>query len=302
MESCWGWTLKDLRKGPDAVFNSDVRPRLSELGIAVPVTWNEFREEAAKLSLVTKPEISGMARLWIAQSYDFEGQPQVAFPRYIEVVVNYSGTEWEHQASEAIKHILDQYYMNRDWVSFLTFFDTYPGIFALLNPETRLQLKVAEGYMAMQLPKQALTWVDRVIGRSPPPVILEEALGHKVRLAQQLGNSEALKAAGVAYENAFPEGPQLVEVASSLANLSIAEQNYSGAMGHYSKALSRLSLPEDKHEMWTQILSLYRLAGQWEKTIAGYRTLPPRLWAKCRGCVSSRGYLVRAWTVPRGHR
>ena len=267
------WAFSDLRKGSDAVFNSEVRPRLAELGIAVPVTWNDFRAEAAKLAMVTKPEISGMARFWIAQSYEIEGRPKEALQGYVQVVVNYSGTDWESQAAESAKQLLVQYHAARDWVSLLSFFDTYPGIFALLKPDHRLKLKVAEGYMALHLPSQALEWLDRVLEHTPPPVIQEEALGKKVQVAEQLGLGDAVRGAGLEYERLYPDGPKITKVASSLGKLSLADKKYASALDHYAKVLSHVSVPEEKRQVLKQIIKIFRVSGQVEKSIEGYRRL-----------------------------
>ncbi len=268
-----GWALSDLGKGPDAVFNSEVRPRLAELGIAVPVTWNEFRAEAAKLAMVRKPEISGMARFWIAQSYEIQERRKEALQGYIEVVVNFSGTTWESQAAESAKQLLTQYHTAGDWVSLLSFFDTYPGIFVLLKPDARLKLMIAEGYMALHLPTQALRWFDRVLETSPPPIIQEEALGKKVFVAEELGLSEAVRDAGLEYERLYQDGPQLISVAASLGKLALANKEYSVALDHYSKVLSHVSLPEDKRMVMRKMLDIFRASGEVEKAIDGHRWL-----------------------------
>jgi len=267
------WAMNDLRKGPDAVFNSEVRSRLSELGIAVPVTWNEFRGESARLAMVSRPEISGMARFWIAESYEIEGRHLESLPRLVEVLVNYSDTEWGPRAAEIVKQILVEYYAAQDWVSLLSFFDTYPGIFALLNPDARLKLMIAKGYLALQLPQQSLVWLDRVLEQSTPPLIEEEALGKKVRLAHQLGLTETVKEAGLAYERSYPDGPQITKVASSLGTLALAEKEYPAALDHYAKVLSHVTLREEKRSVQRKILGIFRAAGEIDKSIDGYRHL-----------------------------
>lgn len=268
-----GWAFLDLRKGSDAVFHSEVRSRLAELGIAVPVTWNEFRGEAAKLAMVTKPEISGMARFWIAQSHDIQGRPKEALQGYVEVVVNYSGTTWETQAAESAKHLLAQFHGAGDWVSLLSFFDTYPGIFALLKPDPRMKLMIADGYLSLHLPTQALAWFDRVLDHGPPPIIEEDALGKKVYVAEQLGLRPMVKEAGLQYERYYPDGPHIIQVASSLGRLAIADKDYAEAQEHYSKVLSHVSLLNDKRIVLRKVLDMFRKSGQLEKSIEGYERL-----------------------------
>ncbi|MDT7041926.1 tetratricopeptide repeat protein [Candidatus Nitronereus thalassa] len=267
------WVHADLKKGPDAVFNGEVRPRLAELGIPLPITWNEFRERAARLAMVAGGDIANEVSLWMAESYEAEGNHDEAMRRYIHLLGTSSETTWGTKASDSIKNILLQYAGQQDWVRLASFFDVYPKMFAVLTPGPQLMFVMGEAYRHLQLPEQAIEWYDRLLTKHPSASIREDALAQKVLVGAQLHDDTAIQEAGQRYVKDFPEGRWIVDVSSKLGELALEQKHFSSAQSHYSTVLAHVTEEEDRVNIRRRLIRIQHQAGEIEKAIQGYQAL-----------------------------
>jgi tetratricopeptide (TPR) repeat protein len=267
------WVQVDLKKGPDAVFNGEVRPRLAELGIPLPITWNEFRERAARLAMVAGGDIANEVSLWMAESYEVEGNHDEAMRRYIHLLGSSSNTPWGTKASDSVKHILLSYAEQEDWVRLASFFDVYPNLFAVLSPGPQLMYVMGEAYRHLQLPEQAVEWYDRMLTKYPSASLREDALAQKVLVGTQLRDEAVIKEAGQRYVKDFPEGRWIVEVSSQLGELAVAQKEYSVAQGHYATVLAHVTDEEAQVKIRRRLLRIQHQAGEVDQVIQGYQAL-----------------------------
>jgi len=267
------WAYADLKKGRDAVFNSDVRPRLAELGIPLPITWNEFRQQAARLVMVAGGDVIDEASFWIAESYDAEGNHEEAMRRYIHIVSSRSGTKWGTQASESVKKLLLIYADQEDWVRLASFFDVYPNLFAVLSPGPQLLYAMGEAYRHVQLPEDALTYYDRVLTKYPSAVIREDALARKVLVATTIHDEAAIQDAGQLYEKEFPKGRWIVDVASQLGALALRQRAFQDAQSHYAIVLAHATDDKTRVDIRRLVVRIHYQAGEIAKAIQGYQEL-----------------------------
>ena len=267
------WVHADLMKGPDAVFNGEVRPRLAELGIPLPITWNEFRERAARLAMVAGGDIADEVSLWMAESYEAEGNHDEAMRRYIHLLGASSETTWGTKASDSIKHLLLRYAEQKDWIRLASFFDVYPKMFAVLSPGPQLMFVMGEAYRHLQLPEQAVEWYDHLLTKHPSASIREDALAQKVLVGAQLDDDVAIQEAGQRYVKDFPEGRWIVEVSSTLGELALAQKHYSAAQGHYATVLAHETDEKARVNIRRRLLRIQHQAGEFEQAIQGYQAL-----------------------------
>lgn len=267
------WAHADLKQGPDAVFNGEVRPRLAELGVPIPITWNEFRGQAARLVMVAGSDIAGEASFWIAESFEVEGNHDEAMRRYIHLVGSRNETQWGKLSGESAKSLLLMYAEKQDWVRLVSFFDVYPNLFAALSPGPRLMFAMGEAYRHLLLPEQALEWYDRVLTKHPAASIREEALAQKVLVAGQIRNEAAMQDAGQRYEKEYPAGQWIVQVSTQLGALALKNKEYQTAQKHYTTVLSHVTDKESRLQVRRRLLRIYHQAGEVEKTIKGYQAL-----------------------------
>ena len=267
------WANADLKKGPDAVFNGEVRPRLAELGVPLPMVWNEFRGQAARLVMVAGAEIADEASFWIAESYEVEGDRDEAMRRYIHLVGSRSGTKWGTQSGESVKKLLLMFADEEDWVRLASFFDVYPNLFAVLSPGPRLMYVMGEAYRHLQLPAQALEWYDRVLIKHPSASIREDALARKVLVATTIHDEATTQEAGQLYEKEFPEGRWIVDVASQLGALALRQQAFQDAHTHYAIVLAHATDEKTRLDIRRRVLRIHDQAGDIDKVIQGYQGL-----------------------------
>ncbi len=267
------WAQADLKKGPDAVFNGEVRPRLAELGVPLPITWNEFRRQAARLVMVAGADVRDEASFWIAESYEVEGNREEAMRRYIHLMGSRSGTKWGMQSRESVKKLLLMFADQEDWVRLASFFDVYPNLFAVLSPGPRLMYVMGEAYRHLQLPEQALEWYDRVLTKHPSASIREDALARKVLVATTIHDEAATQEAGQLYENEFPEGRWIIDVASQLGALALRQHAFQDAHMHYAIVLAHATDEKTRVEIRRRVLRIHYQAGDIDKAIQGYQGL-----------------------------
>lgn len=267
------WAYADIQKGPDAVSNSDVRPRLAELGVPLPMSWNAFREQASRLVMVAGTDIVDEASYWIAGSYEAEGNDEEAMRRYIHLVGARSGTPWGIESGESAKKILLKYADQKDWVQLASFPDVYPNVLAVLTPGPRLLFMMGEAYRHLQLPAQALEWYDQVLTKYPAASIREDALAQKVLVAVHMSDDAVTQEAGAQYEQDFPNGRWIVEVASQLGTLAVKNKKYQSAQTHYGIVLAHVTDDVTRLQVRRRILRIQHQGGETEKAIQGYQAL-----------------------------
>lgn len=267
------WAHADLKKGPDAVFHGDVRPRLAELGVPLPMVWNEFREQAARLVMVAGAEIADEASFWIAESYEVEGDRDEAMRRYIHLVGSRSGTKWGTQSGESVKKLLLMFADEEDWVRLASFLDVYPNLFAVLSPGPRLMYVMGEAYRHLQLPAQALEWYDRVLIKHPSSSIREDALARKVLVATTIHDEATTQDAGQLYEKEFPEGRWIVDVASQLGGLAWRQHAFQDAHTHYAIVLAHATDDKTRLDIRRRVLRIHHEEGEIDKALQGYQGL-----------------------------
>jgi len=267
------WTQADLKKGPDVVFNGEVRPRLAELGVPLPLTWNEFRRQAARLVMVAGPEVADEASFWIAESYEAEGDHDEAMRRYLHLVGTRSETQWGRRASESAKNMLLRYAEQQDWVRLASFFDVYPGLFAALSPGPQLIFAIGEAYRHLQLPAQAMEWYDRLLIKHPSAQLREETLARKVSVATRIHDESTALEAGQQYVEEYPQGRWIVDVSSQLGGMALHQKELKGAQTHYGRVLTHVTDEQTRLQMRRRLLRIQQQAGEFDKAIQGYQNL-----------------------------
>lgn len=267
------WAHADLKKGPDAVFNSEVRPKLAELGVPVPRTWNDFRAQAARLVMVAGADVKDEASFWIAESFEAEGNHEEAMRRFIHLVGTRSGTQWGTKSAESVKTLLLMYAEQQDWVRLASFQDGYPDLFAVLSPGPQLMFQMGEAFRHLYLPEDALKWYSRVLTKYPSSPVREESLARKVLAAADIQEDVASKDAGQQYEKEFPDGKWIVEVSSHLGRLALREQQFPAAERHYASVLAHTTDKEKRLQIQRRLLRIQYRAGDVDKAIQGYQIL-----------------------------
>ncbi len=267
------WAHADLKKGPDAVFNSEVRPRLAELGVPVPITWNEFRRQAARLVMVAGADVADEASFWIADSFEVEGNYDEALRRFIHLMGARSGTKWGAQSAESVKKLLLMYAKQEDWVRLASFQDGYPNLFPVLSPGPELIFQMGEAFRHLQLPEDALEWYDRVLVKYPSSPIREESLAKKVLAAAEIQDESSMQDAGQQYEKEYPDGRWIIDVSSHLGRLALQQQQYTAAQQHYAVVLAHATDDDMRLRTRRQLLGIQQQAGDIDKAIQGYQEL-----------------------------
>ncbi len=267
------WAHSDLKKGPDAVFNSEVRPRLAELGVPVPMTWNDFRSQAARLVMVAGANVANEASFWIAESFEAEGNHEEAMRRFIHLVGAQSGTKWGKQSAESVKALLLKFAEQQDWVRLASFQDGYPNLFAVLSPGPQLMFQMGEAFRHLQLPEDALKWYDRTLTKHPSSPVREEALARKVLAAAEIHEESLTQEAGQQYEKEYPEGQWIVEVSSHLGRLALQQEKFPSAQQHYAIMLAHVTDEGQRLNIRRRLLRIQHQAGEIDKAIQGYRDL-----------------------------
>ena len=267
------WAHVDLKKGPDAVFHSEVRPRLAELGVPVPITWNDFRKQAARLVMVAGADVADEASFWIADSFEAEGNYEEAMRRFIHLVGARSGTTWGTQSAESVKKILLKYAEQQDWARLASFQDGYPNLFAVLSPGPQLMFQMGEAFRHLQLPEDAMKWYDRVLTKHPSSPVREESLARKVLAAAAIHEESVTQDAGQQYEKEYPEGRWIVEVSSHLGMLALQQQQFSAAQRHYAIVLAHVTDEKQRLQIRRRLLRIQFQAGDIGKAIQGYQDL-----------------------------
>lgn len=267
------WALADLKKGPDAVFNSEVRPRLAELGVPVPITWNDFRRQAARLVMVAGADVADEASFWIAESFEAEGNHEEAMRRFIHLVGSRSGTKWGTQSAEYVKALLLKFADQEDWVRLASFQDGYPDLFAVLSPGPQLMFQMGEAFRHLQLPEDALKWYDRTVSKHPSSPVREEALARKVLAAAEIHAESTTQETGLQYEQEYPEGRWIVEVSSHLGRLALQQEKFTSAQQHYAIMLAHVTDTAQRLNIRRRLLRIQYQAGDIDKAIQGYQDL-----------------------------
>ena len=267
------WAQADLKKGPEAVFDGAVRHRLAELGVALPITWNEFRKRAAAFVMVAGGALADEASFWIAESYEAEGNHDEAMRRAIHLAGTRSGTLWGNRSAEFAKTLLHQYAEQQDWVRLASFFDAYPDLFATLNPGPTLIFDMGEAYRHLQLPEEALEWYDRVLVKHPSASIREEVLARKITVAAKIHNETVMQKAGEQYVQEYPEGQWIIDVSKQLGQLAIKQKNFSAAQAHYGRILAHATDDQIRLATQRQVVRIYQRAGEYDKAIQGSQDL-----------------------------
>lgn len=267
------WSHADLKKGLDAVFDGEVRHRLAELGVALPITWNEFRRRAAQFVLVASEDLAEEASFMIAESYEVEGNNEEAMRRYIHLVGKGRGSRWGTLAAESVKNLLMKYAAQTQWVQLVSFLDVYPNVFAVLGAGPELLFNMGEAYRHLQLPEEALEWYDRLLVKFPSADVREAALAHKVMVASTIQDHSVLQEAGEQYIQDYPDGRWIVDVSLSLANVARKQKNYEAAQSHYARVLTHTKDEETRVSIQRQLVRLYHQTGAYEKAIRAYQDL-----------------------------
>jgi tetratricopeptide (TPR) repeat protein len=219
------WVVKDFSQEQAMIYESGVRQQLAELGIAVPSSWSQLREEAGGLVLAGPKDISFEAKLWIAQSYQAEGQVQEAIDAYVEVLTS-QDVKWSKQAAAGLKPMLVEWYQEKQWTKLSMFLDGYANLIPLFGKDPHIRFVIAETYRAMALPAQALDWYQKALAQHPSPPIHEATLAGIVFMAAEVGQRAVMKEYGNVYEETYPDGPSISRIAFRLGEEALANVEF----------------------------------------------------------------------------
>lgn len=267
------WVAKDLLKGSEAHFSGEVRPRLAELGIALPATWGAFRDAAGRLAMVAGPELTAEASFWIAQSFEAQGNIREALASYIRLLEIGGGTPWEQKARVALQGVLSRLHEREEWVEFVRYLEMYREILPVLRPSPELQLMIAEAYQKLELPSQAFQWYRRVLSEEAPQEVHEKARAGEVFMADLLGKVNIVKEAGGQYERTYPHGKWVARVASKLAQVALSEEQIEEARKQYDIVLAHAETEEGRVRVRRKIIHVLRNAGRLDEAIREYQAL-----------------------------
>ncbi|MCZ6800950.1 MAG: tetratricopeptide repeat protein, partial [Nitrospirae bacterium] len=219
------WVVQDLGQEQAIFRESGVRQQLAELGIAVPSSWRQLREAAGGLIVGGPQDISSEATLWIAQSYQAEGQDQEAIEAYVEVLTSHD-VKWSKHAVAGLKPMLVDWYQHKQWTKLSMFLDGYVHLIPVFGKDPHIRFVMAETYRAIELPTQALDWYQKAWAQDPAPSIHEPTLAGIVFMAAEVGQHEIMKAYGKVYEETYPDGPSISPIAFQLGEEALAHEEF----------------------------------------------------------------------------
>ncbi|RMH05410.1 MAG: hypothetical protein D6704_09550, partial [Nitrospirae bacterium] len=184
------------------------------------------------------------------------------------------GTVWARKAAQAMVSIFERLAAQQDPARLLSLWESYNQLRSLLPLSVALRLSLAHAYREFALPRQALRWYNEILAiNSVPPAAIEEALAGKIAVARQAGEIAVVKQAGAQYEQQYPQGRWIDEVAWELGEIAMEEGRYEEAKTQYALVLAHTKTKERRLHAQRRLLAAHKATGEWDQVLAGYREL-----------------------------
>ncbi|MGE0476065.1 MAG: hypothetical protein AB7P32_04750 [Nitrospirales bacterium] len=271
------WAVGFLKKEHSKEDWVEVYRRLNELEVYFSVSWDHVLESARVLSRAPEVDLAEESAMWMAYGYEQLGDTQEAIKAFAHLVVNGTSPSTREEAQTHLRDLLDtsikMFLKKKDWVGLLKFHAEHQDAFHVLPANRGEVLAVAKAYQAVALPEQALKWYDRLLADNSQLPFREEIMFRKVRLADELKQSERIQEFGKGYLHDFPNGKWSGTVLTLLGIDAARNKHFEEAIAHFTGALEQLEDPEGKRFVLRSRGRTYQAMNQMENAQSDYQVL-----------------------------